>query len=95
MENNTGIIFALTILQHYITIVNKGENMTKTLTEQKYADQKLDAAQSDYYKARNNQATNILKDLASMQSINKFEIEKLIERANSYLNPIITKSNEF
>tara|TARA_Y100000310_G_C20265143_1_gene615465 strand:+ start:148 stop:357 length:210 start_codon:yes stop_codon:yes gene_type:complete len=69
--------------------------MTKTLTEQKYADQKLDAAQSDYYKARNNQATNILKDLASMQSINKFEIEKLIERANSYLNPIITKSNEF
>ena len=62
---------------------------------EKALDRKMESTQWQYYKAQRDEAAKILKDLAALKTVNKFEVEKLIERANLYFNPQITYSDTF
>ena len=45
----------------------------------------------EFCKARLSSAEAILGDLANIKSINKFEIEELVERAKNHVYPTITQ----
>ncbi len=50
---------------------------------------KLEKNEIGYYKAKLSSAESILKELSNIKSINKFEIEDLVAKAKSHLNPKI------
>jgi hypothetical protein len=65
------------------------------MSRNKIIDNKFEQAQWRFYKARMKSASAILKELAAVKTINKFEMEKLIRKARNYLHPSIMEVDSY
>ena len=61
----------------------------------KIVDNRFEQKQWKFYKSRMKSAESILKEIASVKSINKFQIEKIIAKAKNHLYPKIVKVDSY